>query len=523
MNPAARQADDLPSGDDESDGVISAGEQQFDRGRKTIGLFLGPATAALILALPLPVLALPAHRLAAILSLVLVFWITEAIPIPVTALLGAALMPMLGVASAKDALAPFADPIVFLFMGSFILAKAMTAHGLDRRFALRILAIPWVGDSPVRILTMFGAVTAFLSMWLSNTATTAMLFPIALGILRVMEVKLSTTGEEGRGSLGGYGTGLMLMAAYASSIGGIGTPVGTPPNLIGIAMLERLAGVHIPFFRWMLFALPILLLMFGSLCFLLRWLHPAKVDRLVGIAAFIRDERAKLGRWSRGEINALIAFLVAVALWIAPGFIAIVAGTESAAGKAFNLRFSEGIVALLAAGLLFVLPVDWRRREFTLGWREAARIDWGTLLLFGGGLSLGGQMFSTGLATALGQGLIHATGVTSLWGITAVSIALSILITETTSNTAAANMVIPVMIAVAQAAGVNPLQPALGATLGASYAFMLPVSTPPNAIVYGSGQVPITKMLRAGILFDLVGFFLLLISLQVLSPLLGVD
>ena len=521
MNSVHRQENELLPGRGETPEVLSPREQQFDRWRRTVGLFLGPAIGLLILLLPLPALTPSAHRLASILGLVLTFWITEAIPIPATALLGATLMPVLGVASAKDALAPFADPIVFLFMGSFILARAMTVHGLDRRFALNILAIPWVGDRPLRILLMFGAVTAFLSMWISNTAATAMLFPIGLGILRVMEAKLSTGPEAGRASLGSYGTGLMLMAAFASSIGGIGTPVGTPPNLIGIAMLERLAGVRIAFFHWMLFALPILLLMFGALCLLMGRLHPAGINRLAGIAGFIREEKSRMGKCSRGEINALIAFLVAVVLWVAPGFIAVVAGTDSAVIKVYNLRLAEGVVALLAASLLFFLPVNWRHREFTITWREAVQIDWGTILLFGGGLSLGGQMFVTGLASALGQGLIDVTGVTSLWGITAAAIALSILITETTSNTAAANMVIPVIIAVAQAVGVSPVPPALGATLAASYAFMLPVSTPPNAIVYGSGLVPITRMLRAGILFDLVGFFLLLVCLRILCPLLG--
>jgi len=501
--------------------VLSSEEERFDRWRRTLGLFLGPGIFIVLLALPMPSVKPQAHRLAALLGLVLTFWVTEAIPIPVTALLGATLMPLLGVTSAKEALAPFADPIVFLFLGSFILARAMSVHGLDRRFALNILAIPWVGDRPNRLLLMFGAVTASLSMWISNTATTAMLLPIGLGLLRVMEAPLRARGQEEPGALGTYGTGLMLMAAYASSVGGIGTPVGTPPNLIGIAMIDRLVGLRIAFFRWMLLAVPLLIAMFIGLFFLLRWLHPVKRTRLAGIAEFIREEQQKMGRWSRGEINALVAFLVAVALWIMPGVIAVISGTESATYRMFNQRFAEGTVALLAASLLFVLPTNWKRREFTIGWRDAVRIDWGTILLFGGGLSLGGQMFSTGLADRLGQELIAITGVSSLWGITAAGTVLSILVTETTSNTAAANMVVPVMIAVSKGVGVSPIPPALGATLGASYAFMLPVSTPPNAIVYGSGLVPITKMLRAGILFDLLGFVLLLVSLRLLCPVLG--
>jgi sodium-dependent dicarboxylate transporter 2/3/5 len=212
-----------------------------------------------------------------------------------------------------------------------------------------------------------------------------------------------------------------------------------------------------------------------------------------------------------------------VSLWVFPGIVAAAAGADSAAAKWLGDRFPEGIVAILAAALLFFLPTRRNPREFTIAWRDAAAIDWGTILLFGGGLSLGGLMFSTGLAEALGGTLLRATGASDLWTITAAAIGLGILISETTSNTASANMVIPVVIAIAQAAGVSALPPALGACFGASYGFMLPVSTPPNAIVYGSGLVPITRMMRAGIFFDLAGAVIIWAGLRVLCPLMGLD
>jgi sodium-dependent dicarboxylate transporter 2/3/5 len=203
--------------------------------------------------------------------------------------------------------------------------------------------------------------------------------------------------------------------------------------------------------------------------------------------------------------------------------VALVTGTGSPAFRWFDERLPESVVALVAAALLFILPVNWSQRRFTLDWNQAAHIDWGTILLFGGGLSLGDLMFKTGLADVLGRGLVTSLSLNTLWGLTAVATALGIVVSELTSNTASANMVIPVMIAMAKALNVNPVPPAIAACLGASYGFMLPISTPPNAIVYGSGLVPITKMLRAGILFDLLGFFLIWLGLRLLLPLLGMS
>jgi sodium-dependent dicarboxylate transporter 2/3/5 len=401
--------------------------------------------------------------------------------------LGAVLCILAGVADAKTALTPFAEPTIFLFLGSFILARAMCIHALDRRFAYGIMSMGWIADKSWRILFAFGAITAFISMWISNTATTAM----------------------------------MLMAAYASSAGGIGTPVGTPPNLIGIAMIEKFCGVKIPFFKWMQFALPMLIIMYGLLFLLLYFLHKPEMTLLEGSRDFMRQELAKLGPWSRGQKNSLAAFLVTVCLWIIPGFLAIFLGASAPLSKWYGLRLPEAVAALIGATLLFVLPVDLKKRKFTISWRQAVDIDWGTLLLFGGGLSLGNLMFSTGLAERVGQGLLRLSGAESLWAITGAAVFIAIVASETTSNTAAANMVVPVVIALALAAGVNPVPPALGAILGCSWGFMLPVSTPPNAIVYGSGLVPIIKMIRAGFLFDLSGGLVIWAVLRLLLPLIG--
>lgn len=450
--------------------------------------------------------------LAAVLGLVITWWVSEAIPIPVTALAGAALCVIMNIAPAKVALAPFADPIVFLFIGSFIIARAMSMHRLDRRFAMYIFSIRGIGGSPSMLLMACGGIVAVISMWISNTAATAIMLPICIGVISNMERRLSTVSIK-------YKTGIMLMIAYGASVGGIGTPVGSPPNLIAIGMIESLANYRITFFQWMSLAVPLVIIMFVILSILMMLLHTPQFP-----STPLRTEMdcEPSGQWSRGEIYTLISFATAVLFWVLPaGVIAVIYGVESDIYKSLKGILDEGIVALCAASLLFILPVNWKMKTFAISWEQAVKIDWGTILLFGGGLSLGKLMFDTGLANEIGTRLTDVSGVSGLWGITAMSIIAGILVSETTSNTASAGMVIPVMIAISQAAGVSPLPPAIGACLGASFGFMLPVSTPPNAIVYGSGMVPILSMLRAGVIFDILGFITIWTGLRILCPLLG--
>ena len=502
--------------------TISEQEQTFDRWRNTIGLFLGPLVALALYFMDMPSLSPKAHSLAAILSWTVVWWICEPIPLAMTALFSSVLCVVFGVGEVRAVFAPYADPIIYLFLGSFMLAEAMAIHGLDKRFAYGIMSLKFVGNSTGRILLAFGFICSFLSMWISNTAATAMMFPIALGIVYALaDIQAKQTGRKVDPLKLRFGTGMMLMAAYAASAGGIGTPVGSPPNLIGIAMIEKFCGVRIAFFQWMSFAIPLLILLFALLYFLMYFLHKPEAARIEGGTEFVLEERGKLGKWTRGQKNALFCFLATVTLWLIPGILSVTYGDAAPISKAYSKLMPEGVAAVIGALLLFLLPVDWKKREFTISWTQATKIDWGTLLLFGGGITLGTMMFDTKLAEVIGTNLLKMSGATSVWGITFGAIYIAMLVSETSSNTASANMVIPVMIALAQAAGVDPLPPAIGATLGASWGFMLPVSTPPNAIVYGSGMVPITSMIRAGIFFDLLGGLVIWAGLYVLLPLVG--
>ena len=506
---------------DEQRERLSPAEERFERIRQTVGLFLGPIVFLALFFIPLPLE--PAQQaLAAVWGFVIVYWLTEPIPIPVSAVLGLAMCVLFGVASAEAVFGAFASDTIFLFIGAFIIAQAMMTHGLDRRFAFRVLSIPGVSNSTYGIIVAFGAIAAILSAFISNTATAAMLLPIGLGMMGVLAGLVSDQAEGDRDpSRLRFGTALMLMIAYGASVGGLITPIGSPPNLIGIGFIEDQIGTTISFFTWTIMALPIVILMFLALCVILILLNRPEVRRISGAGEYIAEERSRLGGISAGERNTLVAFGVAVTLWILPGIVSLIFGQESGPASFLREHLNEGVVAILAAALLFILPISWSERRFTMNWNEAVRIDWGTILLFGAGITLGKLLSDTGLAKTIGNGITNALGVTSLLAVSILAVVVAILISETTSNTASVGIVVPIIIPIAVAAGVPPLLPALAAVFGASYGFMLPVSTPPNAIVYGSGMIPITKMVRSGVVFDIIGAVLIVTGVTIMAQLIG--
>jgi len=314
----------------------------------------------------------------------------------------------------------------------------------------------------------------------------------------------------------------MLMLAYGASVGGLITPIGAPPNLIGRGLIEELTGVEISFAQWTVAALPIAAGMFVVLGIVLLLINRPEVRRIEGAAEYIADQRRELGRISRAEWNTIAAFALTIILWFLPSLASLILGPDHVIATSLDEVLNEGIVAVIGAALLFVLPISWRRQEATLDWGDAARIDWGTIVLFGTGMIFGAMLSSSGLAEAIGAGLSDALGTTSMFAITAMAVGLAILISETTSNTAAAAVTVPIIVPLAVAAGVDPVLPALAATFAASFGFMLPVSTPQNAIVYGSGCVPITRMVRSGITFDVIGGLLIILFLPLTASLVGI-
>lgn len=509
---------------DQENQHLSKAEERFERIRRTSGLFLAPLVTLTMWLLPLGIEP-EQQRLAAVLTGVIVLWFCESVPIPVGGLIGVAGLVLAGVAPADEVLAPFGSTTIFTFIGAFILAQSMLKHGVAQRVAFLVLSIPGVGTSVVRIIIAFGLVTCLLSIFVSNTATVAMLLPTALGILVTVSRLLQKRGivaadfDPTRLKIS---SALLLMLAYGAGVGGLISPVATPPNLIGRGMIEEMTGERISFVQWVGAAAPIALTMFVVLAIVLLLINKPETRKIEGVAEYLAEERARQGPMSRAEWNTIVAFSITVFLWVLPAIVGSVAGMESAAFEFIDQRLNEGIVAVVGAALLFVLPQNWKTRKMTVTWADATRIDWGTILLFGSGLIFGAMLTQTGLAEVIGTSLFETTGVSSTFMIVLLSAALALFISETTSNTATAAVVVPIIVPLAVAADVNPVLPALVATFAASFSFMLPIATPQNAIVYGSGCVPITRMVKSGVILNLLGFLALVLILPFSAGLMGI-
>jgi solute carrier family 13 (sodium-dependent dicarboxylate transporter), member 2/3/5 len=462
-----------------------------------VGAWLAPLGGLLLWLLPLP-LDPTAQRLLAIVWVVLVAWMTELLPLPVSSLLIAPALVMAGVAPAKKAFAAYADPILFLFVGSLFAARAMERHGLDRRFGAALTSLPQLSRHPARLRGAFVLGAMLMSMWVSNTATTAVLLPVLLGLV-------------GRGGKGSFAAGSVLALAHASTTGGLATLVGTPPNAITARILAG-AGYKLGFLDWMKIGVPISVAMTA----LMLWVVQRQLPADDGSTLAEAPGGARVP-WSRAERITAASFGLMVGGWLLPD-LAQAAGAGWA--PALAERLEPGAVALCAASILFMLPAGVGQGR-VLSWRDAVQIEWGLIFLFGGGIALGEAMFSTGLAKVLGDGLIGLTGVRGLWSLTATSIALGVVLTEFCSNVAAANMLVPLVIGAAEQLGVSPIPPALGAGLGASCGFMLPVAAGSNALVYGTGQISARAMVRVGARIDALACVMIFVLLYLLSPLLG--
>ena len=472
------------------------------------GLVLGGGVFLLLLLLPAPSALSPeGWRTAAVAILMAIWWMTEAIPIPATAMLPLGLFPILGVLDAGNASEPYASELIFLFMGGFLLAVTMEKWGLHKRIALRIVTM--VGTSPNRLILGFMLATAFLSMWISNTATTAMMLPIVIAVAAMFR----PLDQEGPYE---FGIALMLGVAYAASIGGICTLIGTPPNAVLAGAASEILGVEIGFVQWMGVGVPIAVVMLPVTWILLtRFLYPP--GPLAGDAAeIIEAEVASLGAPSRGEKVTAVVFGLTALAWVLRSEKTI--GNFTIPGlQTWAPNVGDSTIAMTAAVLLFILPVDWRKGEFALDWRTAKRIPWGVLVLFGGGLSLARAMEQSGLAAWIG-GVVASLEAVPTLAIIAFVATLLVFLTEVTSNTATTTMAMPVMAGAAIGLGMDPLLVMTTAALAASMAFMLPVATPPNAIVFGSGYITIGQMSRAGLVLNIFAIVLITVLGSVLIP-----
>ncbi|MFN3889704.1 MAG: SLC13 family permease [Beijerinckiaceae bacterium] len=446
--------------------------------RTGLGLVIGAVALGATLALPPPAgLAAEGWRTLGVALLMAVWWITEAAPLPATALLPLVLFPLLGIAPFKTAAAPFADPIIFLFLGGFIIGAGMQRWSLHERIGLRLVG--YTGASPRGLVAGFLIATAVLSMWVSNSATAMMMLPVAGAVLALVEER---SGKDGQA----LGVALMLSVAYGASIGGLGTLVGTPPNALLAAYMEREHGVRIGFAQWMALGLPVSCVLLVAAWFVINRLYPS-AETSAGTQAAISERRAALGALSAAEARVAFIFLATAAAWILrPLYGHAVPGID------------DSVIAMLAAVAFFITPSGMTAQSRLLTWRDVTDIPWGVLILFGGGLSLAAAIGSSGLAIWI-AGSLHTLGAFHpVYIIVAATLAM-IFLTEITSNTASAAAFLPLAGALAVAIGLDPILLAAPLALAASCAFMLPVATPPNAIVFASGAVTVQQMARAGL------------------------
>lgn len=434
-------------------------------------------------------------------ALMITWWVTEALPMPAVALLPLILFPLMGTAKMDEVAAPYANPVIFLFLGGFMIGLAIEKWNLHKRIALSIVKL--TGTSGDRIVLGFILATGFMSMWLSNTATTMMMYPIAMSVIGVMEAN-----SETKGNLNNLSVCLLLAIAYASNFGGIATIIGTPPNVAYVAFLEKHNGYTFQFADWMKLCLPISVVLLLSLYLVTtKILYPSRITADRAAREHISGELKAMGKLSKPEQRVLVVFMLTALLWITKDLIN--------AGQSF-FRLDDTMIAVFGGVLLFILPAGIGDRKALLEWPDTSKMAWGILLLFGGGISLASQLEKAGLIESLGSWIAgFATG--GLFLVFIVTL-VSIFISEVMSNVAQVIVFAPVVAGMAEALQVNPLQLGMAMTLGASCASMLPMGTPPNAIVFASGRLRLKHMTSTGLVMNIIATLLITLFCWYLLP-----
>lgn len=494
--------------------VVRHGEAQ----KRIFWIGCGIATFILFLLLPTPEgVSETGWKVVACALLMVMWWVSEAVPIPVTALLPIILLPLLGVGDIKGAAAPYGNPLIFLFLGGFMIAIAMERWNLHIRIALSIVKM--VGTHPNAIIAGFMIATAFLSMWMSNTATTVMMLPIALSMADLLQ-RNSRKDTDNTAEDRVFLTGLMLSIAYAANIGGTATLIGTPPNMIFSAFLQNQYNVTISFFDWAKMGVP-----FACVMLFIAWLIVTKMffrshtSHLTGAKGAIDQQLSALGPMSLAEKLVSGVFVLTASLWMFRPIFQKVTG----------LDISDSAIALIGAVVLFILPVDIKKGQFVLHWKDTDRLPWGILLLFGGGLSLAsalggsGELGDISVIQWIGN-MISGIGGIYVMGLIVIVVSVVLLMTELMSNMALTAIFLPVAAALSLGIGENPLLTTIPITLAASCAFMLPIATPPNAIVFASGHVSVMQMVRVGVVLNIISVIIIsLMAYTLIASVFGIE
>lgn len=469
---------------------------------KKIGLLLAPILFFIVISLPFHMVSVTGDAVIAVAIWMVIWWITEAVHIAVTALLPLVLFPLLGVMNAPDVGANYGSPIIFLFFGGFVLALALEKVNLHKRIALTIIKM--TGTTPNKVILGFMIATAFMSMWISNTASTVVMLPIAISV-----IKLLIDDEDGftKGDRN-FALSVMLGIAFSANAGGIATVIGTPPNSVLIGLLENEYNMEISFVKWMTMGLPFSIIMV-TLCYLVlvKLMFPCNDIRFTTSSHVISVELQKLGKISKEEKRVLIIFAITVTLWI----------TRTLINNLFpGLKLSDTIISLIGALSLFVIPLNLKKGTFILQWNDTSKLAWGILILFGGGLALAKGMASSGLVDVITQTIQDGNFPITLT--VALLIVLMLFMTELMSNVALVAVLAPVVAGIAIGLNIPILNVLIPVTMASSCAFMLPMATPPNAIVFASGYVKVNQMVRAGVLLNILAVGLLILYYLFVIP-----
>jgi solute carrier family 13 (sodium-dependent dicarboxylate transporter), member 2/3/5 len=471
-----------------------------------ISFYIGAALALSAYLLNPFALKPDACKAVAVAILMIIWWITEALPMPVVALVPLVLLPLLQISTIEEVAKAYSNPVIFLFMGGFMIGLAIEKWNLHKRIALQI--VKHTGTSGDRIILGFIISTGFLSMWLSNTATTMMMFPIALSVIAVMKEHE----KPGRG-LKNFSLVLMLVIAYASNIGGMATVIGTPPNVVLVGYIEKRYGYTVQFLNWMILCVPIAMVLLAALYLVLtKWLFPNRIKSSKETHSMINREITGLGKLSTAEKRVLFVFLATALMWITRDFI----------NKLGLFRLDDNMIAIIGAVALFATPSGKKAEnniKMLLDWSDTSKMAWGILLLFGGGIALANSLEKVGVMEQIGNWLA-GFGQTGGFALVLLIVVISIFLSEVMSNVAQVIVLAPVLAALADALHLNPLLLGLPMTLAASAASMMPMGTPPNAIVFGSGYIRLKDMLKAGFVMNLVSIIVITLFIWFLLPLL---